>query len=59
MRYWKGTYDEDSQRDLDLRLAHQTLRDESDLSDLWLFRALVIFQIVLVSLVVLLYVEWP
>ena len=59
MRYWKGTYDEDSQRDLDLRLAHQTPRDDSDLSDLWLFRALVAFQIALVSLVVLLYVEWP
>jgi hypothetical protein len=58
VRYWKGTYDEDSQRDLDLRLARRVPKDDSDLNDLWLFRALVAFQIALVSLVVLLYVDW-
>ena len=58
MRYWKGSYDEDVQRDLELRHSEGAPTDDSDRAGLWAFRALVAFQVALFSLVVLSFVEW-
>lgn len=58
MRYWKGGYDENSLRDLDLRRSRGMPADDSDRASLWLFRVLVAFQIALFSLAVLLSVDW-
>ena len=58
MRYWKGTYDEDAQRDHELRYRDGVPVDDPDRADLWIFRLLVAFQVALFSLVVLAYVDW-
>jgi len=58
VRYWKGSYDEDGWRDLDLRRSRGVRADDSDRAGLWAFRALVAFQVALFSLVVLLSVDW-
>lgn len=58
MRYWKANYDEDSGRDRNLRRSRGIPADDSDLPGLWMFRALVAFQVALFSLVVLLSVDW-
>ena len=56
VRYWKGVYDEDSERDLALRReAGLSVRDDEQ-QEMWIFRVLVAIQVMLVTLAGLLFV---
>lgn len=56
MRYWKGRYDEDVARDLALRQGDETPPEED--RDIRFFHVLIAFQAGLVSLALLLFVNW-
>ncbi len=56
MRYWKGRYDEDALRDRALRAGDEGPPEED--RDIRFFHVLVALQVALVSLVVLLAVDW-
>lgn len=56
MRYWKGRYDEDVLRDCALRHGDERQADED--RDIHFFHFLIALQVALVSLAVLLFVNW-
>lgn len=49
MRYWKGTYEEDIDRNRDLQWA-RGLQEEKDDGDFQVFRVLIAVQIAMISL---------
>ncbi len=56
MRYWKGAFDEDNARDVELRRAYGVAEDEHE-GDMRWFQVLVAIQVLLVSLVGLLFLS--
>ncbi len=56
MRYWKGRYDEDALRDRASRAWDEGPPEED--RDIRFFHVLIALQVALVSLVVLLAVDW-
>lgn len=56
MRYWKARYDEDALRDYALRGGDESPHEED--RDIRFFHVLVALQVALVSLVLLLIVNW-
>ncbi|MGZ4815018.1 MAG: hypothetical protein ACXVZV_06405 [Terriglobales bacterium] len=56
MRYWKAAYDEDLQRLLELRRRAGLPAADDEEREMWLFRLLVAVQVLLITLVGLLFV---
>jgi len=56
LRYWKGAYDENIERDFELRSRDGLLPDQDETREMWVFRLLVAIQIMIVTLAGLLFV---
>ncbi len=56
VRYWKGTYDENIERDLELCSRVGMRPDQDEAREMWVFRVLVAIQVVMVTLAGLLFV---
>jgi len=55
VRYWKGAYDEDAQRDLELRRRAGVSAADEEQPEMWVFRLLVVVQVLLITLAGLLF----